>query len=302
MWDFLVSMVAILVLAGIAMAIWEALKPDPRYPVNLPPPLREPDTPFDRTLFPTLDRPLPQFNENALQGVMQLEFIKKADELDAHLAYLGEAKTKIDSYLSGRIADYSAARSHLVQQRKALRITLKHAKKLTEGLSSASVQRHDIQLPRPIPVPAAPLYETPEQMARKFTAISNVVGANGYRAVQNGGALGGAALLLAATAATIITFSRSVRKLVESDREMKLYLQRAGDNVEILGASYRELVATSREIFQRDQSLRGMISTIETPGVLTRYREGSAAPAETGIVATLIAHSRIADGYVGMGD
>jgi hypothetical protein len=303
MLDYLLVILVLGFVFGVWQRMWKAFSNiDPSYPVALTPPLTESKLSFSRSALPVIERPLPVFNENALKGVMELEFINKAQALEDHLTYLGENKTHIDNALAGRIAAYNEARRYVTAQRNALRITLKHAKRLTEGLTSAVAQRRDMQLPSAIPVPPAPLYETPEQLAAKFTTITRGMALNSYKAVQQGGLAAGAAAVVASAAVAVITFSRSVRKMVESDREMKLFVQRAGDNIEILGRSYAELITTSQMIVARDQSIRALIATITADGVLSRYREGSAQPSERDAVSRLIAHSRVADAYVGMGD
>lgn len=294
---------------GIIKAIIEGLpKPDPSYPVDLKRPIAEPSPPFDRARVPTIDQSMPVFSEKAWDSIKNFEFFTKDKELREHTKYLGEKKEAIDGYYAACLAQYRTARLQLVQQRDALRITLKHAKKITEGLSSAEAKRSDIKLPTPINVPPAPLYETLEQIDRKSGAIASGMGRIGGQimmgklppGVSSGAAAGGAVVL--AGAFSIVNFQKSVRHLTASHGEMKAYALRAGDHVEELKVSFNSLLATSQEIYNRDSLLRSMIQDAEGPGVISRYREGSAQPAERKAITTLIAHSMMADGYVVMGD
>ena len=283
--------------------------PDPSYPVDLKRPIADPSPPFDRQLVLTIDRAPPVFSEKMWDSLKNLEFWNKDKELRDHVAYLGESKGKIDAYYAECLAKYRTARSHLVQQRDALRITLKHAKKITEGLSSAEAKRADIKLPKPINVPPAPLYESLEEIDRKKSAIGGALGRAGGQLYLKGGnlsnvgmgAAAGGALVIAG-AMSVINFQKSVRHMTASHGEMKAYALRAGDHVEELKVSYGELRKTSEEIYNRDALLRSMIQDAEGPGAISRYRDGAAQPTERKAIATLIAHSMIADSYVVMGD
>lgn len=277
--------------------------PDPPYPQPLLDPLTPADPPLTRTSIPQLTRPLPDFKDGLVASLKAFEFWTKEKEVKDHLAYLEERKTAIDAPYGAAVACYQAARRHVVAQRDALRITLKHAKHLSEGLSFAQSQRSDIQQPAAIRIPPAPLYETPAALQAKYSHILDAAGRGSAKAIQQGGGIVGLAVVtVASTAAMIATFQRSLRKLVESDQAMRLFAQRAADTVDLLGRSYAELLGSSAAIHAKDCEMRALIDRITASGAIMRYRSGSSSSNEQGWIQTLIANSMIADAYVAMGD
>jgi len=248
--------------------------------------------------FPALDKPLPNFGEGFLKS---LAIFERERLLNDHLAYLAERKTAFAREFEWCVANYRDARQHLGLQRRVLLSSLDHAQIITAGLTSTAGAALGTP-PLPITIPAAPLYETPTQLATAIDERTRAAGRAGAAGYSQGGALGAAAGLIAGVALLTIKLQKSVRLLEASHGELRLYRERAIATLHILHASLRELKATSASLHDRDRDIRSLISATEVPGVLDRFRANTATEAENSAVSALIAHCHIANAYVGMGD
>lgn len=293
---------AVVVVSGIS-EWWDWFKAeffDPPYPAPLFSPITPLTPPFLGTKFPLLERPLPALATTMFSSIRDLEFIKKREEVAAHLTYLQAAKLQIDSYYSECTTRFAESRALVRKQQRALRVSIKHAKKVTEGLTPNEALRRHIHSPKPIKTPPAPRYESAAMFQTKFKAI-NAVAIGGIAAATGTGRIDARGALVAAaglTAINIVSFQRAVRRMAEADGEMKQYLARARDIVHQLARTHVELVHTSTELADRDGSIRAMIKEVDSPSVIQRYKDGTAAPQEAQTINELIAHAMMSNLYV----
>lgn len=242
-------------------------------------------------------RPLPQIGQNPWEA------ISKDSDVKAHLNYIAENTAKIGRAHTRIVDSYVRCKRQIVDQRKAITTTLQLADHYIGQALALCASHADIQPLRPVPAPVTPTYETPAQLQKRFDHItSGATQAIGRAYMSGGHPVYFAIAIVATVAASVINFQRTVRKMAQSDAQLRQYAFNVQSQSAVLVRAMGEIRGYSVELHATDGELRTLVNALADRAVWRRYRDGSCDPYEKQRADRLLSLAMMAKAYAAMGD
>lgn len=242
-------------------------------------------------------RPLPQIGKNPWNA------ISKDDDVKDHLKFIAETADRIGLAYRRIIDSYFRYKRGIVSQRHAITTTLRLADDYIGDVLATRAAHADIQPIRPVPAPATPTYETPEQLTKRFDQITAGAGQALARAFVSGGHPVHFAMAIAITvAASTISFQKTVRKMAASDAQLHQYALHVASQAAILTHAIHEIAGFSAELHRTDTELHGLLDGLAERAVWRRYCDGTCDTDEKRRADRLLSLAMMAKTYAVMGD
>ena len=212
---------------------------------------------FDPDLVPRVDIESPMMSSKVM------DYGKNQQALRTHIAYLGDVQQRAIDILKKAPELYKADQVMLEAQQLVL-YRMAHqaavfARKFEKAFPKLRADLASVPQPKSVSIPPAPKVETLKNFDQRQKNFLTGVGRAVGQSVNQGSPIGAVVALVAAVAVSAVVFQKSVRAMEVAHGELKTYLNRAADDLAVLGIAHAQLLSISTEIFRQSTELRRLL-------------------------------------------
>ena len=227
---------------------------------------------FDPPKFPTVDQPAPVMSDK------MWDYLANEKAMQTHIAYLDEVKKEISKIIKEPPLKYNVDRRILEEQQIALyRMAHQSAavvKRIEAAFPNLKADLTTVPQASVITLPKAPENKALGGYEGYMKGMARSGGHSIGRAVVQGNPVAAAVTVAAIAAVGVVAFQKSVRAMYQAHGDLEIFIDRAKNDLRLLGVAHAELVMLSGRLFDECTRLHQLLQWARAAEEEGRFKRG----------------------------